>query len=38
MATDTVELDDAKAALLREKAKLYDLEPNQLVSASIVEK
>ena len=35
MATITVELDDAKAALLREKAKQYGLEPSQLVSASI---
>ena len=35
MATITLELDDAKAALLQEKAKRHGLELNQLVSASI---
>ena len=35
MATITLELDDAKAALLREKAKQHGLELNQLVFASI---
>lgn len=35
MATITVEIEDSKAALLREKAKKYGLLPDQLVTASI---
>ena len=35
MTTITVQLDDTKAALLREKAKKFGLSPDQLVTASI---
>jgi len=35
MARITVEIDDSKAAILREKAKQFDLLPEQFVSASI---
>jgi len=35
MTTIVVRLDDLKAALLRERAAQYGLEPGELVSASI---
>lgn len=35
MTTITVELDDSKAALLREKANKYGLQLDQFVTASI---
>ena len=35
MTRITVQLDDTKADLLREKAKRFGLSPNQFVSASI---
>ena len=35
MTTITVQLDDTKADLLREKAKKFGLSPDQLVTASI---
>ena len=35
MTRITVELEDAKAGLLREKAERYGLTPDQLVTASI---
>ncbi len=35
MTRITVQLDDAKADLLREKAKKFGLSPNQFVAASI---
>jgi hypothetical protein len=35
MARITVEIDDSKAALLREKAKKFGILPDQFVSASI---
>ncbi len=35
MARITVEIDDSKAAILRKKAKQFDLLPEQFVSASI---
>jgi len=35
MATITVKIDDAKAAVLRQKATEYGLAPEQFVSASI---
>lgn len=35
MAIITVEIEDSKAALLREKAKKYGLLPDQFVTASI---
>ncbi len=35
MNTITVQLDDSKAALLREKADKYGLSPAQFVTASI---
>ena len=37
MTTITVQIDDAKAALLREKAAQFGLRPDQLLSASIDE-
>jgi hypothetical protein len=35
MARITVEIDDSKATILREKAKKFDLLPHQFVTASI---
>ncbi len=35
MARITVEIDDSKAAILKEKAKKFGLLPNQFVTASI---
>ncbi len=35
MVTITVEIEESKAALLREKAKKYGLLPDQFVSVSI---
>jgi len=35
MATITVEIDDSKATILREKAKKFGLEPEQFVLATI---
>lgn len=35
METIRIELDDANAALLREKSAQYGLTPNQLVNAAI---
>lgn len=35
MTTITVQLDDSKATLLREKAEKYGLSPDQFVTASI---
>jgi hypothetical protein len=35
MARITVEIDDSKAAILREKAEKFDLLPDQFVIASI---
>jgi hypothetical protein len=35
MARITVEIDDSKAAILREKAEKFDLLPDQFVTASI---
>ena len=35
MAKITVEIEDSKAEILREKAKRYGLQPNQLVAATI---
>jgi len=35
MATITVEIDDSKAALLREKAEKFGMLPDQFVTASI---
>ena len=35
MTTITVEIEDSKAALLRERAKKYGLLPDQFVTASI---
>ncbi len=35
MVTITVEMEESKAALLREKAKKYGLLPDQFVSVSI---
>ena len=35
MTNITVELDDAKAKALREKAERYGLKPEQLVSATL---
>ena len=35
MATITVEIDDSKATILREKAKKLGLEPEQFVLATI---
>jgi len=37
MAIITVEIEDSKAALLREKAKKYGLLPDQFVTASIAD-
>ena len=37
MARITVEIEDSKAALLKEKAKKFGLLPEQLVTASIVD-
>ncbi|MDL1962635.1 MAG: DNA-binding protein [Deltaproteobacteria bacterium] len=35
MARITVEIDDSKAAILKEKAEKFDLLPDQFVTASI---
>lgn len=35
MKTITVQIDDAKAALLRDKAMRYGLKPDELISAPI---
>ena len=35
MARITVEIDDSKATILREKAKKFGLQPDQFVSATI---
>ena len=35
MTTITVQLDDSKAALLKERAEKYGLSPDQFVTASI---
>lgn len=35
MARITVEIDDSKATILREKAEKFDLLPDQFVTASI---
>jgi len=35
MTTMTVQLDDAKAAVLRQKAQRVGLEPEQLLTASV---
>ncbi len=35
MATITVEIDDSKATILREKAKKFGLKPEQFVLATI---
>jgi hypothetical protein len=35
MKTITVQIDDTKAALLREKAKKFGLKPAELVSATL---
>lgn len=35
MATITVEIEDSKAALLREKAEKYGLLPDEFITASI---
>ena len=35
MARITVEIDDSKAAILKEKAEKFDLLPDQFITASI---